>query len=275
MLRLEKYTKFLVYFFLIIYLVIILLPFTMMILNSFKTTREIFLYPFGLPESFSLSNFKDAWVKANIGRGYLNSALIACFSVIGILFTSTMFAFAISQFQFKGRIFLRMYAMLGLALPAQLAVIPIFLLLRNFSLTDTRTGLILVYIAVNFSFSVFILTNFMENIPSELIDEARIDGANLWQIYTKIVLPLVRPSLTIVGLVSFVNVWNDFFYPLILINSKSKATITLAVSIFFGEYYNQWNLLFSSLTLAIIPSIILYIIFSRQFIAGMTQGAFK
>jgi raffinose/stachyose/melibiose transport system permease protein len=128
---------------------------------------------------------------------------------------------------------------------------------------------------VNIPFSAFILKNFMDSVPNELCEAARIDGASVGNIYYKIILPLIKPALSIVAIVTFVNVWNDFFFPLILINDKSKATITLAVSIFFGEYSTQWHLLFSGLTLSIAPTVILFLIFSRYFIAGMTQGAIK
>ncbi|MCD6159789.1 MAG: carbohydrate ABC transporter permease [Thermotogae bacterium] len=275
MLTLSKYGKILVYTLLLIYTMLVLVPFLMMISNSFKSMRDIYLKPFSLPTDPSFRNIIDAWNQAGIGRGYLNSLIIAGSAVVGIVIISSFFAYAISKYEFRGRRFLFMYSMLGLAFPARLAIIPIYLLLRNINLTNSRLGLIIIYIAVNIPFSVFLLKNFIDGVPNELSEAARIDGANPLQIYRHVVIPLIKPAISIVSIVSFVNVWNDFFFPLIFINDRSKATITLAVSIFFGEYANRWNLLFTSLTLAIAPTIILFLIFSRQFIAGMTQGAIK
>jgi len=275
MLTLSKYGKILVYTLLLIYTMLVLVPFLMMISNSFKSMRDIYLKPFSLPTDPSFRNIIDAWNQARIGRGYLNSLIIAGSAVVGIVIISSFFAYAISKYEFRGRRFLFMYSMLGLAFPARLAIIPIYLLLRNINLTNSRLGLIIIYIAVNIPFSVFLLKNFIDGVPNELSEAARIDGANPLQIYRHVVIPLIKPAISIVSIVSFVNVWNDFFFPLIFINDRSKATITLAVSIFFGEYANRWNLLFTSLTLAIAPTIILFLIFSRQFIAGMTQGAIK
>lgn len=264
-----------VYILLAVYCLVILVPFFMMILNSLKSMRDIFMKPFSFPTKVLYENYTKAWNQAGIGTGYKNSALVAGVSVVGILIVSSMFAYAISKYEFRGRRFLFIYSMLGLAFPARLAIIPIFILLRNLTLTNSLFGLILIYTSVNIPFSVFLLKNFIDGVPNELSEAARIDGATPMQIYWKVVLPLVKPALSIVAIVSFVNVWNDFFFPLIFINDKSKATITLAVSIFFGEYSNQWPLLFSGLTLAIAPTIILFLLFSRQFITGMTQGAIK
>ena len=264
-----------VYILLAVYCLVILVPFFMMILNSLKSMRDIFMKPFSFPTKVLYDNYTKAWNQAGIGTGYKNSAFVAGVSVIGILIVSSMFAYAISKYEFKGRRFLFVYSMLGLAFPARLAIIPIFILLRNLTLTNSLFGLILIYTSVNIPFSVFLLKNFIDGVPNELSEAARIDGATPMQIYWKVVLPLVKPALSIVAIVSFVNVWNDFFFPLIFINDKSKATITLAVSIFFGEYSNQWPLLFSGLTLAVAPTIILFLLFSRQFITGMTQGAIK
>lgn len=275
MIRFSRFGKILAYVFLSIYALIILVPFTMMIFNSFKTMRELFLKPFSLPSKFSFDNFTKAWRFANIGVGYRNSLFVAGITVMIVAMLASMFAYMISKYDFSFRRAIFLYSMLGLALPARLAVIPIFILLRNMGLTNSLLGLILVYSSVNIPFSVFILKNFIDAVPNELCEAARIDGAGVGYIYYRVILPLIKPALSIVAIVTFVNVWNDFFFPLILINDRSKATITLAVSIFFGEYSIQWPLLFAGLTLSIAPTVIMFLIFSRFFIAGMTQGAIK
>jgi len=275
MLKLSLFGKIVVYILLAVYCLIILVPFFIMIMNSLKSMREIYLQPFSFPSKVLFENYSKAWQQAGIGTGYKNSLIVAGTSVIGIVIVSSMFAYAISKYTFKGRRFLFIYSMLGLAFPARLAIIPIFILMRNFDLTNSLLGLIIIYTSINIQFSVFLLKNFIDGVPNELSEAARIDGASPMQIYWRVVLPLIKPALSIVSIVSFVNVWNDFFFPLIFITDRSKATITLAVSIFFGEYVNQWHLLFSGLTLAVAPTIILFLLFSRQFITGMTQGAIK
>ncbi|MEN3009235.1 carbohydrate ABC transporter permease [Pseudothermotoga sp.] len=275
MIRFGKLGKLLSYVFLSIYALIILVPFTMMVFNSFKTMRELFLKPFSLPSRFSFDNFIKSWKFASIGVGYRNSLFVASITVLIVATLASMFAYMISKYEFNFRRAIFLYSMLGLALPARLAVIPIFILLRNMGLTNSLLGLILVYSSVNLPFSIFILKNFIDAVPNELCEAARIDGANVGYIYYRVILPLIKPALSIIAIVTFVNVWNDFFFPLILINDRSKATITLAVSIFFGEYSIQWPLLFAGLTLSIAPTVIMFLIFSRFFIAGMTQGAIK
>jgi raffinose/stachyose/melibiose transport system permease protein len=275
MVRLTKTGTILAYVFLTIYALIIVVPFMMMVMNSFKSMRELFLKPFSFPSSFKFDNFSKAWKFANIHVGYRNSLLVAGATVIIVVLLASMFAYMVSKYDFSFRRGVFLYTMLGLALPARLAVIPIFILLRNMNLTNSLAGLVLIYSSINLPFSIFILKNFIDAVPNELCEAARIDGASVGYIYYKLVLPLTKPALSIVAIVTFVNVWNDFFFPLILINDRSKATITLAVSMFFGEYSIQWPLLFAGLTLSIAPTVILFLIFSRFFIAGMTQGAIK
>jgi len=275
MFKLGRYGKIMAGVLLCIYCMINLIPLLMIVMNSFKSMRDIFLKPFSFPVRPVAQNYVDAWNQGRIGTGYLNSILIAVISVIGIIIISSMFAYAISKYEFPGRQTLYTYCMLGLALPVRLAVIPIFILMKNLGLINSRFGLIIIYISVNIPFSVFLLRNFIDGVPNEIEEAAQIDGANPIQIYWKIILPLIKPAISIVSIVCFINVWNDFFFPLLFINDRSKATITLAVSTFFGDYSNQWNLLFAGLTLSILPSIVLFLIFSKQFIAGMTQGAIK
>ncbi|HCO98793.1 MAG: Binding-protein-dependent transport systems inner membrane component, partial [Thermotoga sp. 50_1627] len=221
MVRFTRVGKLFAYVFLTIYALIIVVPFTMMVMNSFKSMRELFLKPFSLPSTFRFDNFKKAWNFANIGLGYRNSLIVAGITVIIVVLLASMFAYMVSKYNFAFRRGVFLYTMLGLALPARLAVIPIFILLRNMNLTDSLMGLVLVYSSVNLPFSIFILKNFMDAVPNELCEAARIDGASVGYIYYKLILPLTRPALSIVAIVTFVNVWNDFFFPLILINDRS------------------------------------------------------
>ncbi len=275
MLRLSKSAKILLFIALLVYLVVVATPFGVLFLNSFKSMREIYLKPFQMAENFSLNNYIQAWKKADLGSAYLNSIVVSVVSIGGVLLFSSMLAFMISRYRFKFRRFIYIYIITGLALPARLAVIPIYVTLNQLNLVDTRIGLIMVYIATGTAFATFIIKGFMDSIPIEIEESARMDGASPWTIYWRIALPLTKPALVVVGLVNFVNVWNDFFFPLIILSSRSKETVPLAISVFFGEFSNQWHLIAAALTMSIIPIMIIFFIFSKNFISGITQGAIK
>ncbi len=275
MLRTSRLTKLIIYSVLVVYVIIIITPFLMIFMNSFKSLREIFLKPFSLPSQFSLKNFVEAWRRANLTSAFANSIYVTTVSVLGILFVSSMLAYAISRYDFPFRRFLYIYIIAGLALPARLAIIPIYVILQKLNLLDTRLGLIIVYVSTGIAFATFLLKNFMDDIPKALEESAMIDGANPWTIFTKIDLPLIKHALVVVGVVNFVGIWNDFFFPLIIINSQGKETVPLAISIFFGEYSNQWNLISAALSMSVIPIMIGFFLLSRYFIVGITQGAVK
>ncbi len=275
MLKVGKLGKWTIYIVLTIYVVLIATPFTMIFINSFKSLREIFLSPFSLPSSFNIQNYVEAWKSANLFNAYINSFLISTLSVGGILVLSSMLAYVISRYEFPFRRTIYLFIIVGLALPARLAIIPIYVMLDNFNLLDTRTGLIVVYIATGISFATFLMKRFMDGIPKEIEESARIDGASPWTIFLKIAIPLTRPAMIVVGLVNFVGIWNDFFFPLIIINSRNKETVPLAISIFFGEFSNKWQLISAALSLSVLPIMIIFFLLSRYFIAGMTEGAIK
>ena len=275
MFGMNRTTRTLVYAVLMVYTAWNLFPLLVMVISGFKSTREIFLNPFALPAKLSFANYAAAWQKANFSLYFTNSVVIALVSIVSLIFLSSMAAYVLARYNFPGRRLVYLFVLLGLVLPARLAIIPIFLLIRSLGLNDTRIGLILIYSATGFSFATFLLVNFFQSIPTDLEDAARIDGAGNFRIYWQVNLPLLRPALATVTVFSFVNIWNDFFFPLILINTNSRKTIPLGVQSFFGEYSIQWDLLFAALNIAVIPIIIFFIILSRQFIEGLTEGAIK
>ncbi|NCU31855.1 MAG: carbohydrate ABC transporter permease, partial [Candidatus Moranbacteria bacterium] len=193
MLRLSKSATIILFIVLLLYLVIVATPFGVLFLNSFKSMREIYLKPFAITESFGFDNYIQAWKKAELGSAYLNSIVVSVASIGGVLLFSSMLAFMISRYRFKFRRLLYIYIITGLALPARLAVIPIYVTLNQLNLTDTRIGLIMVYIATGTAFATFIIKGFMDSIPMEIEESARMDGATPWIIYWKIALPLTKP----------------------------------------------------------------------------------
>ncbi len=254
---------------------LVLAPMLIMGLSAFKNTREIFQNPFGLPAVWRWENFSRVWVDAKFALYFRNSAAVTVASVIVILALGAMAGYALGRFRFGGNDLLYLYFLSGLMLPIRLGIIPLFILMRNLRLLDTPWSLILTYAASGLPSAVFILTGFFRALPSDLDSAARIDGAGEWLIYRRIMLPLVRPALVIVAVYNIIPIWNDFFFPLVFIQSDRLKTLPLGMTSFFGQYYTDWATLFAGLTLAAVPVVALYVLLSQHFIRGLTAGAVK
>jgi raffinose/stachyose/melibiose transport system permease protein len=252
-----------------------LYPIAIMALSSFKSTREIFMKPFDFPVVWKWKNYVNAWERANFAGYFKNSIIVTVLSIAAIILVSSMAAYVIARFEFKFRKILYLYLIAGLALPTRLAIIPIFLLIRSVNLQDTLASLVMVYTAGGIAFSMFLLVNFFKKLPRDLEDSARIDGAGPFRIYWQVDLPLLKPALVTVAMFNFIDVWNDFFFPLILLSSKAHKTIPLGLQAFFGEYTVEWDLLFAALNISVLPVLLVFVILSKQFIAGLTEGALK
>ncbi len=255
--------------------VVILYPMMMMGLSAFKSTREIFRNPFGLPEVWSLANFVRVWEQTNFPLYFRNSVIVTAGSVALILVLGVMASYALARYEFRGNELLYLFFLAGIMMPLKLAVIPLFIQLRAMGLTNTHLGLMCIYAAEGLPAAVFILTGFLRTLPRDLENAARIDGASEFQILWSIMLPLVRPALVIVGIYNLVPVWNDFFFPLVFVQRESLKTLPLGLTVFMGQYATDWAVLYAGLTIAALPVIVLYVFLSRQFIAGLTAGAVK
>lgn len=255
--------------------IIMLAPIVIMIFSAFKTTPQIFQSPFGIPDFTQVGNFVKIWTQTNFLRYLLNSFIVTGASMTLILTLGTMAAYAIGRYQFTGSGFILMFFLAGLTLPLKLAIIPLFMLMRDLSILNNQLSLIFVYTAMGLPTTVFIMTGFIRTLPNELEDAARMDGASEARIMWSIMLPLVRPAMVIAGIQNVVPIWNDFFFPLVFIQNDDLKTLPQGLTTFMGEYTTDWGVLFSGLTLSAAPIIIIYIVLSRQFIAGMTSGAVK
>ena len=255
--------------------IVMLYPIFMMVLSGFKTTPEIFMSPFSMPKKFNIENFQVIWEKTNVPRYFLNSIIVTVSSIALLLITGTMAAYAISRYKFRGALMLSLFFLSGLMLPLRLAIIPLFIQLKYLGLIDSLLGLIFIYTAMSLPATVFILTGFLRSLPKELEDSARMDGASELRIMLDIMVPLVSPALVIAGIYSAVPIWNDFFFPLIFIQSPEWKTLAQGLTTFFGEYSINYGVLYAGLSLASLPMIFIFIVQSRRFIAGMTAGALK
>jgi raffinose/stachyose/melibiose transport system permease protein len=255
--------------------VLVLAPMLIMGLSAFKSTREIFQNPFGWPSIWRLENFTRVWIEARFALYFRNSVVVTVAAILIILALGAMAGYALGRFRFSGNDLLYLYFLSGLMLPIRLGIIPLFILMRDLRLLDTLWSLILIYAASGLPSAVFILTGFFRTLPSDLDSAARIDGAGEWLIFRRIMLPLVRPALVIVLIYNVIPIWNDFFFPLVFIQSDRLKTLPLGMTAFFGQYYTDWAILFAGLTLAAVPVVALYVLLSQHFIRGLTAGAVK
>ncbi|WP_083461838.1 carbohydrate ABC transporter permease [Thermanaerothrix daxensis] len=258
------------------YSLLAVFPVVMILINSFKTRKAIFGEPFAFPNAstFSLIGYETVLSRSNFTQNFINSIVVTGVSLLFILLFGSMAAFALSEYNFRGNTLTALYLSIGIMIPIRLGTVSLLRLMVKLGLVNTLTGLILVYIAQGLPLTIFILSQFMRQVPKELKDAARIDGASEYRIYT-MVLPLVRPALGAIGIFTMIPIWNDLWFPLVIAPSAKTATITLGVQQFLGQFVSDWNAVLSSLSLAMVPILILYVIFSQQMIRSITAGALK
>jgi len=254
---------------------VMLFPIALMVISAFKSNAEIFDSPFTLPDGLDFSNLLHVWNDTEFVQYLLNSLVITTSSVLLILLAGTLAAYALARYRFPFNATIYLFFLAGLMVPLKLAVIPLFVELDTIGLLDTRLGLILIYVAMGLPSGVFIMTGFLRNLPGELEEAARIEGASEGRILAQIMVPLARPALVIVAIQNAVPIWNDFFFPLVFITTDARKTLPQGLTVFMGEYSTDWGVLFAGLMLAALPITLVYIMLSKQFIAGMTQGAVK
>jgi raffinose/stachyose/melibiose transport system permease protein len=206
---------------------------------------------------------------------FMNSIIVTGTSIVLILVLGTMAGYAIARYESRTNTFILLFFLAGLMLPLKLAVIPLFILLRDLGLLDSRWSLIVTYTAIGLPSAVFIMAGFLRSLPAELEDAARIDGASEPRIMWSVMLPLAMPPMAIAAIQNAVPIWNDFFFPLVFIQTDAYKTLPQGLTTFMGEYTTDWGMLFAGLTIAAAPITLLYIALSRQFIQGMTAGAVK
>ncbi|MEL6526471.1 MAG: carbohydrate ABC transporter permease [Chloroflexota bacterium] len=269
------------------YSFIALVPIILIILNSFKERRDLFRVPYQPPiwftfeggfqviNNFTLEGYESVFDRAQIFVYFGNSILITSISLTMILLLGSMIAYALTEYKFPGLRILNIYLIMGIMIPARLGTVSMIELMTSFGIYNTRLALILVYVARGLPIALFILSEFMRQVPRELKEAARVDGANEYWILFRLILPLIRPALATVLVFQLIPIWNDLWFPLTLAPGENVRTVTLGVSSFAGQYKQDWSALLAALTLAMIPVTTLYVIFSRQFISGLTRGALK
>jgi raffinose/stachyose/melibiose transport system permease protein len=258
-----------------VYSLIVLVPLTVVFFTTLKTSPQMYASPFGIPTSPTLDNFDELLAGGQLTTSFLNSVVVTLFSVGLTLFISSLAAFAIARIHgWLGIAIFGLFA-LGLAVPAQVAMIPQYVIFKQIGLTNSLVGLMLINIAVTCPVAVFIMTGFLKTLPTELFEAAEIDGAGQWRTYQSIALPLAAPSVAAVAIFLFVMHWNDLLYPLLFITDPAKATLPKALLDFKGEYTTNYPVLFAGVLVASAPMVIAYVFLQRYFVAGITAGATK
>jgi raffinose/stachyose/melibiose transport system permease protein len=268
-------SRILVYVLAVIWVVITIYPLIFLIQNSLKTSTEFFMGEvWSLPGKFSLSNYQRVW-DSHFPRFLLNSVFVVAVSLIILLATGSSAAFGLSRIRFRLRGFFYYLFVGGLTIPVHITLIPVYIVTREIRIYDTLWALIGPYVAFNVPVAVFILASFMADIPASLEEAGYIDGATRFQVFWSIVLPISRPAVTAVGIYNSVILWNEFIFPLVLINSQAKRPLTLALWNFQGEFSADVPVMMAALLLSVVPLLIFYAITKERLIEGLVAGALK
>jgi raffinose/stachyose/melibiose transport system permease protein len=267
----------LVHLALIAYTLIALFPVFLTVINSFKDRASIFRSPLMVPtpSSFSLIGYTTVLGQGNFAMYFENSFIVTIAAIVLVLLFGAMAAFALSEYRFRGNMVVGLYMAIGIMIPIRLGTVAILQGMVAAHLVNTLTALVLVYTAQGLPLAIFILSEFMRTVSDDLKNAGRIDGLNEYAIFLRLVLPLIRPAMATVAVFTMIPIWNDLWFPLILAPGESTKTVTLGSQIFIGQFVTNWNAVLAALSLAILPILVLYIIFSRQLIRGITAGAVK
>jgi len=255
----------------------IILPLLVLLFNSVKPQSEFATNPLGFPNEIRLMNYYDAWVIGGYARIFLNSFILVVGTLIVNLTLSGMAAFSLAVLNPRGKmtIVLGIYLLVGISIPAQMFILPLFILWKNLYLTNTRIGLIIIYSALNAPFAVFLIRSYMIQLPSELFEAAKIDGANTLQLFYKIALPLSWPVFLTTGLVVGLAVWNEFLFALTFMQTEAYKPISTILFAFQSRFENDYSLVSAASIMMAAPIAILFMFFQRKFIAGLTGGGLK
>jgi len=273
--RVDPRTQVYLYTCLVIVTAIVVIPLITTALGGFKTQGDLRLNPFGLPSEWQWQNYGDILFGRRYWLQMANSLLIAVVTVFLTVSLSAMTAFVFAHVRFFGSEYLLNYFLLGLMFPAATAILPLFIRIRDLGLLDTYWGVILPQVAFGLGMSILLLRNFFRNMPAEIMDAAFVDGCGYIRFFWRITLPLSRPIIATVGIISFVGSWNSYILPLIMLNSEQLYPWPLGIMVYRGEFNTDWHLILAFITLTILPTVIVFFAAQRHIIAGLTAGAVK
>lgn len=271
----RKPSRILLYIVLIALAIVYIAPLIWMILVSLKTNSELFSDPFGIPSKFQINNYVVAWTAGKLGIATLNSAIVCFVSLVLSMLFGAMAAFAISKMKWKFSDTALTFFLIGMMIPVHCILIPLFITFTKLGLTDSLIGLILPYISFSLPTTIFVLKGFFTSMPKELLEAACIDGSTIYGFFFKIALPLSKSGLFVTGLMTFIGNWNELLVAMVFNSSGQKRTLPVTLTAFVSPYSTNYVQMFAAIVIAVLPSIIVYCIFSNKIVSGLTAGAVK
>jgi raffinose/stachyose/melibiose transport system permease protein len=254
---------------------LIVFPLAMAVIDGLKTNGQILASPFSIPDPFVWSNYTNVLESRSFWRQCANSMIVMLATTLLVLALASSAAFVFARFEFRSRELLFTYFMFGLLFPSTIAILPLYILVRQLGLVDTLWGIILPQVAFQLPLSVLILRNFFLGIPREIEDASYVDGATSLDFFWRILLPLARPGLSAVAVLTMVFSWNNFFLPLVVINTDKRWTLPLGTMQYQGQFGTDWGRVLAFVSIAMVPAIVFYLFAERQIIAGLTSGSVK
>jgi raffinose/stachyose/melibiose transport system permease protein len=255
--------------------VLTIIPIIVTFYSSFKSNTDFFYNTWSLPKVWHFDNYVTAWTDGNMGRYFINSIVVTVGGVAVNLLGATPLAYALARYRFRLNGFIYFFMVGGLIAPAQLVGISLLQWVKTLGLFNSYWSLILPYAAFGMPVAILILTGFFRQLPRELEEAGYIDGANSWQVFLLVLLPLIRPAVATVVIFNGIGIWNDFFLPLVLAYSPSIQTLPLGLYTLFGAYSTDWGTVFAAVMITSLPAMVAYFFLTKQFISGLSAGAVK
>ncbi|RXZ82051.1 carbohydrate ABC transporter permease [Paenibacillaceae bacterium] len=260
---------------LLLYAAITLYPLYWLIISAFKTNKEFFNRPYAWPLEWQMSNIVRAWELGNMGRAMFNSAVVTVVSLVLTIVLGTLAAYVLSRFQFKFSGLLKGMFLLGMLIPIHSTLVPLFIFMKKIGILDTYWALILPYTAFELPIAIFLALAYLASIPREVEEAAMIDGNGWWGVFGRIIFPLCLPVISTVAIIAFLRFWNDFSFALVFINTQALKTLPLSLSLFSDGFGTDYSLTMGAMFIAVIPTIVIYLIFQEQIMKGMVAGSVK
>ena len=250
-------------------------PLLWVAMMSLRTTAEIFKAPYAFPSPAHWGKFADAWTKSNYGTYFWNSTIVVVVAVVLVTAVGAMAAHCLARYTFRGNRLVRFLILTGLVLPPQLVILALFQILLDIDLYNTRTGLVLVYVATHIAMTVYILEGFFAQIPQDLFDAARMDGYSDFEIFWRVTVPIGAPAIFTTVTLNFIVLWNEFLFAVVLLTDDDKRTLPLGLMHFTGSHQLDVGMAATGLMIAMLPVVVIYALFSETMIKGMTAGAVR
>jgi raffinose/stachyose/melibiose transport system permease protein len=264
-----------VYFLLVLGCLVAIVPFAITTMASLKTMPEIVQNVLAWPESPAWENYREAWNEGGFGRLFYNSTVVAIAVVIPSVFLSAMAGYAFARFAFRGRNLLFGYMLLGMVIPLQALVVPLFYMMRELHLLDSLWALILPQIALSMSFGTLLMRQAFASVPSDIVEASVLDGATSWQVLWQVMFPLSRPLIGTLGLLFFIWTWNEFLLPLVVNIDPHYHTLPVGLLQFQGRWSANMPVMAAGATIIFLPLVVIFVLFQKQLIQGLTEGALK